>query len=315
MFGHLLRKEILNHLHSIRFLVLGCIGAAIVWLSLFSGYGYYRESKLDFDQGRILTENHVRYLQDLGNLVQTDNPGHPVQKPPSVLSIFVRGLDPTLGTVGYVSGGDIQRLKFIRVAEEPLLGIAPPLDLALVVQLVLSLFVLLLTYDSISREKEDGTLRLSSSFSVAKHQLLLAKTCGGLILSAVGFGVPLLIGICVILLFTDVQFSKPELQRLLFILVAFGAYLLSYSAAGVLGSCLGRRAATSFVILLFFWVGSVSVVPRLSPIISAFLQPPPSTRQYEADRGMLNQSSIFKRFERQREWYRDYKDRTGQNWW
>lgn len=49
---------------------------------------------------------------------------------------------------------------------EPALGGFPPLDLGLVVQLVLSLFVLLLSYDSVCGQKEIGTLRHISSFSL-----------------------------------------------------------------------------------------------------------------------------------------------------
>ena len=314
MFGCLLRKEILNHIQGFRFLLLAIMGAAIIWLSLFSGYRYYRDNLAEYREGQALTEDHIRHLQNLGSLVRADNPGHPIQKPPTPMSIFVRGLEPTLGRVGYVAGGDIQRLKFSPVAEEPILGIVPPLDLMLVVQVILSLFVLLLTYDTISGEKEEGTLRLTGAFPVPRYDLLLSKIVGALIPTFVAFGLPLLLGTSVVFLLPDVQFSSYELQRLAIVLVVFGIYLLTIICAGVLGSALTRRTATSFVILLFFWVGIVAVIPRLSLILAGAFRPAPSTQQYEADRGILNRAGIFKRFGRQREWHRNYREKTGRAW-
>ena len=52
---------------------------------------------------------------------------------------------------------------------EPLQRVFPSLDLARVVQVVLSLFVLLLTYDAVCGEKDAGTLRLFGSFGLPRN--------------------------------------------------------------------------------------------------------------------------------------------------
>ena len=59
-------------------------------------------------------------------------------------------------------------------------GAFPPLDLGLVVRVVLSLFVVLLVYDTVCGEKEAGTLRLVSSFPVSRHGFLIGKLLGTL---------------------------------------------------------------------------------------------------------------------------------------
>ncbi len=48
MLGFLIRKEILDHISGLRFLILSVLGAWIIWLSLFSGYGYYQDRLRDY---------------------------------------------------------------------------------------------------------------------------------------------------------------------------------------------------------------------------------------------------------------------------
>ena len=48
MLAHLIRKEILDHLLSLRFLILSALAGLIIWLSLYSGYGYYRDCLRDY---------------------------------------------------------------------------------------------------------------------------------------------------------------------------------------------------------------------------------------------------------------------------
>ncbi len=43
MLGHLIRKEVLDHISGVRFLLLSVFGGLIIWLSLYSGYAYYQD--------------------------------------------------------------------------------------------------------------------------------------------------------------------------------------------------------------------------------------------------------------------------------
>ena len=99
----------------------------------------------------------------------------------------------------------IQRLRRSPVEAEPLLGAFPPLDLGLVVQVVLSLFVLLFTYDAVCGDKEGGTLSLVASFAVPRHRLLVGKFFGALIPTLTAFGLPLLLGVSVMGLMPEVK--------------------------------------------------------------------------------------------------------------
>ena len=55
MLGHLIRKEILDHILSLRFLILSGIGALVIWLSLYSSYSYYQERLSDYRLAQAAT--------------------------------------------------------------------------------------------------------------------------------------------------------------------------------------------------------------------------------------------------------------------
>ena len=306
MLGHLIRKEILDQLLSMRFIILSAISALAIWLSLYDGYAYYQDRVRDYRVAQTMTEERIAQYKEERSFVKLRRYGFKEHKPPTPMSIFIRGLEPTLGR-SIANFESYKQLVGSPVEAEPILSIFPPLDLGLVVQVVLGLFVLLSTYDAVCGEKEAGTLRLTASFPVPRHQMLLGKLIGISVPVLAAFGLPLLLGIAVLLVRPNVQITLPEWGRLIVILETFGLYLSALMCAGLFASCLTHRSATSFVLLLSFWVATVVVVPRLSLIAAEALRPMPTLREQLAKRRTLSESMEFvtKPF---REWEKENPD-------
>lgn len=160
--------------------MLSALGALIIWLSLYDGYIYYQDCLKDCRLAQAATEQRLRQITASDGLTrqpwhELNNFGFYEHKPPTPMSMFVRGLEPTLGRSISNVNTLPQRLRRSPAEMEWFLGIFPPLDLGLVVQVVLSLFVLLLTYDAVCGEKEAGTLRLTATFSIPRHKLLIGR--------------------------------------------------------------------------------------------------------------------------------------------
>ncbi len=316
MIGHLIRKEILDQLLSPRYLILSACGALIIWLSLYSGYVYYSDRVTDDRIARTRTEERIRQMDASEDLTEFVSIGFPEHKPPSSLSIFVRGQEPVLGrTIDNHMTIGTRRLMRSPQEVDPLLGVFPPLDFASVTQLVLSLFVIILTFDSICGEKERGTLALVASFRLPRHQLLLGKLVGALIPVLIAFGLPLLLGLAVLLVLPDVELADAEMYRLAFICLAFVAYLGAFTCLGLFGSTVTHRASTAFVILLGFWVIAVVVVPRLSLIAADGLRPAISTYELEANKASVTKANMEKARSAIMNWEHAYADSTGRPWY
>ncbi|OGG49017.1 MAG: hypothetical protein A3F84_14370 [Candidatus Handelsmanbacteria bacterium RIFCSPLOWO2_12_FULL_64_10] len=115
MLGHLIRKEILDHILSLRFLMLSAVGALIIWLSLFSGYGYYQERLREYRLAQAMTYDSVCGEKEAGTLrllasfsVPRDRllMGKLIGALIPTLTVF--GLSLTLGIAGVFAMPDIQ---------------------------------------------------------------------------------------------------------------------------------------------------------------------------------------------------------------
>ncbi len=314
MLSHLIRKELLNHILSIRFLILSAMGIIVIWLSLYDGYAYYQDRLRDFRLGQELTEERVRQLAK-SDWLELGNFGFQKHKHPSLLGIFVRGLTPVQGRSISNAYSTEKRLRKSPTEAEPALGIFPGLDLGFVVEAVLSLLALLLSYDVVCGEKEGGTLRLLGSFSLPRYQLLLAKYIGILLPSLLAFGLPLLLGIAVLLLMPEIQFMESDWTRLIGILITFAVYLSTLVCAGLLASSLTHRSATSFVLLLTFWIASVVVIPRVSLIMADQIRPAPSIHAYHAKRKALSSKYLAEWQEIRAKWVEEFERSTGRRPW
>ena len=324
MINHLLRKEILDQFLSLRFLILAALAWLVVGVGFYDGIAHYRSSVNAYREAQTATEERIQQLRDADGRISPTRwyyaelfgQGYLAHKPPSAMSLFVRGLAPVLGRTLRVKGGFTERrLTRSPVAEAPILEFFPSMDLGLVVQVVLSLFVVLLTYDAICGEKETGTLRLIASFPVPRDQILLAKLTGALAAVLTAFGLPLLLGVAVVLALPDVNLTGSELIRLGMIAAVTGVYLATFTCAGLLVSALTHRTATSFVLLLTFWVAAVVVVPRLSLIVADAALPAPSAAEFEGRKRVVYWEEDRARLARCIAWARDYEGATGRSHW
>ncbi len=135
-------------------------------------------------------------------------------------------------------------------------------DMVYVFQLVLGLLAILMASETISREKEDGTLRLTLTTNVSRAQLLAGKFLGGVTTLAIPTALGFII-LMIILLGTDgadVGLSEWWGMGVLFLLSLL--YLTVLYLIGLVVSCATHRSATSLVYALFLWALLVVMLPN-----------------------------------------------------
>ena len=103
--------------------------------------------------------------------------------------------------------------------DDAILAVFRDLDLTFVLQVVVTLYALLLTHDAVSGERESGVLRLLLAHPVPRWKVLTAKATGNLL----GLGLPLLVpllGGWLVLLVLGVPLTGAAAVRLLLLLLA-----------------------------------------------------------------------------------------------
>ncbi len=262
------RKEILSNLVSYKFFIVLLLIVLLVATSLFIMHRDYGQRTADYQLIRPKPGESIALLA------------------PNPLAIFAKGLDDAMTRSFEISGTGIT-VRAGQSSGNIVYSYFPAPDFLYVVRVVLSLVALLFGFDQISREREQGTLKLMLGSSVSRARVLAGKWLGNFLSLAVPFLLVTLLGAAVLLLDPQVRFSPGQFARLGLILFLSVLYLGFFLSLGMLISALTKRAATSVVILLFIWALFVFVIPNLGTLLARQFAAVPPVRALSEKRTQL----------------------------
>lgn len=266
------RREILDHLLSLRFYVCLII---TMFLMSFSAFVMYRDYQLRMENYNVMVERAHPRAGEAGIMAVVK---------PSALSIFARGLEDSMDR-GYTIDSYLGINPHHRQASsDSLFSLFAPPDLLYVVRIVFSLVALLFAYDFVSRERENGTLKLMLSSPLSRSSLLAGKVVGGLAVVIAPFVIFFLAVICGVLLTGKFSFSSDDYLRMGLMLLSSILYIGVFFGLGALVSSLVHSSAFSLVVLLFLWSLWIFVLPNLANLIAAQANPLPSAESQEMAR-------------------------------
>ena len=163
-------------------------------------------------------------------------------------------------------------------------------DWAFIIAYVLSLIALLFTFDSISGERERGTLRLMLANSVPRHTILIGKFLGALISISIPFTLATLMNLLIISSASAVHLNIEAWGRLGIIFFIALLYTCFFLSLGLLVSARVQQSAVSLVILLLIWVTFVVFMPStLASIASEFTPAMPTEEKWKRYYQMHNE--------------------------
>jgi ABC-type transport system involved in multi-copper enzyme maturation permease subunit len=277
MLKTLIAKEVRNNIMSFRFLTSLVILFVVVTVTAAVLGGDYLKKLDDYSQRQAELERYLRayaHFNRIGSIIEPTQPPIPFQA-------LVRGLT-----------ADVNMEKF---DNDPLPVMFPLIDLTFIVTILVSLIALILSYDAVCGEKEDGTLKLMLSNGLARSKIVVAKFAGGVLTIIGPFLVSLAAGMLIILLHPRINWPGADWGALGMIVVGAMLYISVFYLLGILISSAHRSSASSIMTSLFVWVLLVLVVPNLSPYVASFLRPAPSrikvnrelNRMYDTERDDL----------------------------
>ena len=295
MFGTLIRTQILENVYGIKFVVTFIVCTLLVIAATITGIGRY-EAQLSEEQ-KIISINRGN-LQEAGSWHDAARNGIKVIKTTTALGIFSSGLEESVGRTATVKEGDFPHMEDSIYSTAPIFAVFGDLDLTFIIKIVISLFAILFTYDMISGEKENGTLKLCLSNPVPRNTYLLGKSIGSFISLLIPLIIPLLVGLLLIMTLGDVSFSGDDWARLSMLILSYVLYMLAFFSAGIFVSSLTRKSAISFLILLFVWVLFVLVIPKASMMIADEVYPIPGINEVRAQQFQLQRDFWQQTWER-----------------
>ena len=187
-------------------------------------------------------------------------------------------------------------------SHDDLLNTLTRVDFVSVVALVLSFLAIVLGFDAICGEREQGTLRLVLSHSVSRAQIVAAKLLGGFLSVWIPMALAFVSCLLVIQANPDVDLSADDWLRLVCLFALTCLFLAQVYAVAVLVSAYTRRASTSLIICLFGWLVLGSGYSSALPSIARYtIDWPPWEEFVEQENGAWSRYS-----ERKSEWEKQH---------
>jgi len=194
-----------------------------------------------------------------------------IYRPPSVLAVFSEGLTKQLGNSATIEYDKVPEVT--GAAANHYLSIFSVFDASLIFKIVIGVLALLLAYDAVSGEREQGTLRLMLSNDAARYQVLLGKLLAGLLVLIVAVTIAFALGLVILLCFPMVDLTGSDWIRVGLMYLASLVFIATMYNLGLLFSCVARRSALSLVLALFVWVIFVVVIPNGSVYLATQIRP------------------------------------------
>ena len=309
MIWHIAKRELYDNLNSLRFALAIVL---LIGLMITNAIVYLREHPARVQQYRNSSTEALEVLAARTDLydIALNGPGN-LYKQPTPLRFCAEGGESFLSEVvdgGYWMWGYGDGFKDFWMLNYPasnpnLLNIRPDVtkvDWAFVIGYVLSLLAILFTFDSVSGEREQGTLRLMLANSIPRHTVLLGKFFGALISIGIPTALAVLTNLLVISTSSTVYLNREAWERLGIIIVVALIYICLFLVLGLLVSTRTQRSSVSLVILLLTWVIFVVFVPGTLASIASGLSPPTSSEELQKRQNQLHT-----------ELWNAYRDRTG----
>ena len=268
---HIAKRELYDNLNSLRFALATVL---LLGLMLTNAVVHLREHPGGGQRYRENVSNHQNHIashaaSSLYDLAQK-GPGN-LYKKPSDLRFCAEGGETFMADRAWAGSTrwGTDTLKGFWILTYPSAtpnrdNVRPDVtrvDWGFIIGYVLSLVALLFTFDSISSERERGTLRLTLSNAIPRHTVLIGKFLGAFINVSIPFILAILVNLLVISTSSDVYLEAEAWGRLGIIFFVAVLYTCLFLALGLLVSARVQRSAVSLVILLLVWVVFVVFMP------------------------------------------------------
>ena len=275
------KKEFTELLRDGRFRWTALIVLTLLLVSLALGWKNYTTVKRDKDAAQA-DSRQTWENQGERNPHSAAHFGVYAYKPKMPLSLIDSGLDNFSGSSIWVEAHYQNPARNRPIEDATALQRFGELTAAGVLQLLLPLLIIFLTFDAFAGERTGGTLRQVLSLGVPRLQLVLGKTLG--VLSALFLLLipAVLIGVLALALATDNDILLASLPRFLLLCLGYLLYFIAFIGIALTVSALASSVRTSLVVLLAFWIFSCLLIPRIVNDVSANAIKTPSGAEFWA---------------------------------
>lgn len=269
------RKEFTEMFRDGRFRWAALILFALLTVSGAIGWKHYQNVQTE-------TETAWKLDRKQWNNQGTRNPhsaahfGMYAFKPTPPLSFIDRGLNSYLGVAVWMEAHYQNPFQYRPAEDGTAIVRFGELTAATVMQLLIPLLIVLLSFSTFAGEKEQGTLRQLLSLGISRRVLALGKAAGVSISLGVLIVPAAMLGLLVLVLYSDPGEAAWSVWRFLVLLFGYLLYFGSFLFLSLAVSAMVSASRMALLILIAFWIFNGLILPRLATDLSQRLSPSPT---------------------------------------
>jgi ABC-type transport system involved in multi-copper enzyme maturation permease subunit len=277
MLRTMIKKEILNNLLNLRFALayflctLLLVGSAAIMLA------DYLSEKKTYDVNRNVYTERLNRAENKWHYLWHNKT---IARRPVFTRVFAVGgemdADPRASVAPEFSpyfSGDFKR--------NPMINLFPTVDMVFIVGVIVSLLIFVLTYDALSGEREEGTLKVLLSCPVPRDMVVLAKWLGGFISLVIPFVTSWLVIALLVLFVRDISVTTADWLRMGGLFVATILYVAAIFSLSMMVSAFSKSSTTSILTLLLVWVLGVVLLQSASAPVAYLMVSPDGVQRVQ----------------------------------
>ncbi len=278
MINLLVKKEIKQILRSGQFKVATFIVLILTGVSVLISSSYYQSVQEQHAQASS-NERNVWESQDDKNPHNAAHYGTYAFKPKYPLSLIDQGIDKFVGISIFLEAHARNEAQYIAAADQTGLARFGELTPDFILLFIIPLLVILIGHNSITKEKEEGTLNLIKSQGIPIQYLALGKWISVFVpIALLTIFIFLLAGI---LLNSLSNFGEFNWANLVIMMTVYLAYYAIFACLSVIISALSKNSGIALVSLLSFWIISCLAVPKAATNVAELQHPYPNKQAFD----------------------------------
>lgn len=273
------RKEMTEMVRDGRFRWTAGIVLALLAGAVLMGWQSYREVSAQHQTAQRVTREHW-LEQGTKNPHSAAHYGVYAFKPKMPLSLVDQGVDPWVGVSAWLEAHKQNEFKYRPAQDATALQRFGELTGATVLQVLIPLLIVLLTFSAFSGEREQGTLRQVLSVGARKSDLATGKALGIATALATLLIPATILGVLALALASDSGALLASLPRMALMGATYLLYFAAITAVALGISALVRSSRLALVSLLGFWIFNSLIAPRAVADIAKAVHPTPSAFEF-----------------------------------
>ncbi len=259
MIWHIAKKDLLLNIISVRFIIGFLLCLLIILFTIIVNIDDYKNQLRIYQIDRAEAEKNLKEIRVYSGLRPE------IVKPPEPLCIFCTGISTNMGDKVKTNFGEkpIFPEGEESLKDNPFLNSFLSIDFVSVISILISLLALVFSYDLFTREREDGTLKLTLSKGISRSTFMAGKILGVFITLVPILVFCYLLSFLIILLSRNVAFSAGEWTNILILFIVSLFFMATFVMIGTTISSFVRYSSTSIVICLLSWIWFVFLVPAI----------------------------------------------------